>query len=42
MGVVDAALPQALSPTLYARFGDLAFLLLLVTAAFAAFVLGRR
>jgi apolipoprotein N-acyltransferase len=42
MGVVDAALPQALSPPLYARFGDLAFLLLLVTAAFAAFVLGRR
>jgi apolipoprotein N-acyltransferase len=36
MGVVDAPLPQALAPTLYARFGDLIFLLLLVTAAFAA------
>ena len=42
MGIVDAALPLALAPPLYARFGDLAFLLLLVTAAFAAFVLGRR
>ncbi len=36
MGVVDAALPQALAPTLYDRFGDLVFLLLLVAAVFAA------
>jgi apolipoprotein N-acyltransferase len=42
MGIVDAALPLALAPPLYARFGDLIFLLLLVTAAFAAFMLARR
>jgi apolipoprotein N-acyltransferase len=42
MGVIDAPLPRALSPPLYARFGDLVFLLLLVTAALAAFVLSRR
>jgi apolipoprotein N-acyltransferase len=42
MGVIDAPLPRALAPPLYARFGDLVFLLLLVTAALAAFVLSRR
>jgi apolipoprotein N-acyltransferase len=42
MGVVDARLPVALAPTAYARFGDLVFLLFLVTAVIAAFVLGRR
>ncbi|MBA2587075.1 MAG: apolipoprotein N-acyltransferase [Alphaproteobacteria bacterium] len=36
MGVVDAALPRALPPTLYARFGDLLFALLLVVAVIAA------
>jgi apolipoprotein N-acyltransferase len=41
MGVVDSPLPVALPPPLYARFGDLVFLLFLVTAAFAAFVLAR-
>ena len=40
MGVVDARLAAgACRRTLYARFGDLVFLLLLVIAAFAAFVL---
>jgi apolipoprotein N-acyltransferase len=34
---VDATLPVALPPTPYARFGDLIFLLFLVTAAFASF-----
>ncbi len=42
MGVLDARLPQAASPSTYARFGDLAFLLLLVTATALAFVLGRK
>jgi len=42
MGVVDAPLPQALAPPLYARFGDSIFLLMLVAAALAAFILGRR
>jgi apolipoprotein N-acyltransferase len=41
-GVVDARLPAALPQTLYSRFGDLLFLLLLVTGAFAAFVLARK
>lgn len=36
LGIIDAALPIALQPTLYARFGDLIFLLFLVIAAFAA------
>ena len=30
VGVVDAGLPASLPPTLYARFGDLIFLALLV------------
>jgi apolipoprotein N-acyltransferase len=37
MGVVDTALPRALSPPLYARFGDLVFLTFLVIAALTAF-----
>lgn len=37
MGVVDATLPQALSPPPYARFGDLVFLTFLVIAALIAF-----
>lgn len=41
-GVVDSRLPAALPQTLYSRFGDLLFLLLLVTGAFAAFVLARK
>jgi apolipoprotein N-acyltransferase len=42
MGVLDAALPQAMPATLYARIGDLVFLALLVIAAFAALALNRR
>jgi apolipoprotein N-acyltransferase len=42
MGVVDAALPQAVAPPLYARIGDLVFLLFLVTAVFATLVSARR
>jgi apolipoprotein N-acyltransferase len=30
LGVIDARLPPALQPTLYARFGDLAFLLMML------------
>jgi len=41
LGVVDTALPAALPPTPYARFGDLVFLLLLVTAAFASYLRTR-
>jgi apolipoprotein N-acyltransferase len=41
LGVVDAKLPVALPPTPYARFGDLVFLLFLVTAAFASFLRTR-
>jgi apolipoprotein N-acyltransferase len=42
MGVVDSHLPVALPPTPYERFGDLVFLLFLVTATFAAFALTWR
>jgi apolipoprotein N-acyltransferase len=42
MGVVDSHLPVALPPTPYERFGDLVFLLFLVSATFAAFALTRR
>lgn len=38
LGIVDSPLPAALRPTPYARFGDLIFLLLLVTAAFASYL----
>lgn len=41
LGVVDSALPVALQPTLYARFGDLIFLLFLVTAALVSFLRDR-
>jgi apolipoprotein N-acyltransferase len=41
LGIVDSALPVALPPTPYARFGDLIFLLFLVTAAFASFLRNR-
>jgi apolipoprotein N-acyltransferase len=34
-GVIDAVLPAALPPTPYARFGDLAFVLLLLVSALA-------
>jgi apolipoprotein N-acyltransferase len=42
LGIVDSALPAALPLTIYARFGDLIFLILLVTAAFAAAFLKAR
>jgi apolipoprotein N-acyltransferase len=35
-GVIDAALPPAAPPTLYFRFGDLAFLLMLLVSAAGA------
>jgi apolipoprotein N-acyltransferase len=41
LGIVDADLPAALRPTLYVRFGDVIFLLYLVTAAFAGFMRAR-
>ena len=42
MGVLDARLPQAAPPSTYARYGDLAFLLLLIAATALAFILGRK
>ena len=42
MGVIDTQLPAALEPPLYARFGDLVFLLLLISASVTAWVLVRR
>jgi hypothetical protein len=42
MGVVDSPLPVAIAPPFYARFGDLVFLLFLVTGIFAAFVFTLR
>lgn len=41
-GVVDAALPRALAAPLYARLGDLIFLLFLVAAAFTAILCSRN
>jgi apolipoprotein N-acyltransferase len=41
LGELYATLPVALQSTPYARFGDLIFLLLLVTAALASFYRGR-
>jgi apolipoprotein N-acyltransferase len=41
LGIVDATLPAALRPTFYARFGDLIFLLFLVTASFVSFLTPR-
>jgi len=40
-GVIDAALPERLSETLYARVGDLLFWLLMISAAFIGFCLDR-
>ncbi len=42
MGALDAHLPIAAPPTLYARYGDLVFLLLLTSGAALAFVLARK
>jgi apolipoprotein N-acyltransferase len=45
IGIVDGGLPAALSPTLYAHFGDLVFLAMLCVAAVgaaAASLFGRR
>jgi len=41
MGFVDSALPIALPATPYARFGDLVFVIFLVTGALVAFGLVR-
>ncbi|MGJ3262448.1 MAG: apolipoprotein N-acyltransferase [Salinarimonas sp.] len=41
-GTIDAGLPQALAPTLYARFGDGAFAILLLTCLAAALLLRVR
>jgi apolipoprotein N-acyltransferase len=37
-GVIDAALPAAIPPTLYSQFGDLAFFLLLAMAVLAVLI----
>ncbi|HEX4645209.1 MAG TPA: apolipoprotein N-acyltransferase [Verrucomicrobiae bacterium] len=42
MGIIDAKLPQAAAPSLYAHFGDGVFLLLLAVAAVLVFLLGRK
>jgi apolipoprotein N-acyltransferase len=42
MGSIDSALPQSLAAPLYARFGDLVFLVFLSISAGAAFICGRR
>ncbi len=41
-GVVDAGLPQARPPTIYARFGDFGFWILLLLCAGLSWVLARR
>ncbi len=41
MGIVDTALPQAIAAPLYARFGDLIFLVFLSISAGVAFMCGR-
>ena len=42
-GVVDVGLPQALPPTVYARYGDLGFAIILLASLIAAVLLsGRR
>jgi apolipoprotein N-acyltransferase len=38
MGIVDASLPEALGETPYARLGDLAFVLLLITCAIGGYL----
>lgn len=40
--ILDSRLPDALPSTLYSRFGDLIFLMFLVTGAFAVFILVRK
>lgn len=42
MGVVDSGLPAALRPTLYARFGDWAFLVLLFSCVSIAYIGARQ
>jgi apolipoprotein N-acyltransferase len=42
MGVLDAALPAALAPSVYAQLGDWVFLGLVLSAGAAAFLLSRR
>jgi apolipoprotein N-acyltransferase len=42
MTAIDSALPQAIAIPLYARFGDLVFLIFLIIAASAAYMCGRR
>ncbi|MBI3676387.1 MAG: apolipoprotein N-acyltransferase [Proteobacteria bacterium] len=42
MGIIDAKLPVALPPTLYARLGDFAFLLLILSCIALAFWMGRQ
>jgi hypothetical protein len=42
MGVVDGGLPLALAPTLYARFGDLAFFALLFSCVAIVYITARR
>lgn len=41
-GVIDAALPKALPPPPYARFGDLMFVLIAAAGALAAAAMARR
>ena len=41
-GVIDAGLPQALPPTLYTRFADLGFAIILLACATIAGVLSQR
>jgi apolipoprotein N-acyltransferase len=41
-GVVDAALPRALAATIYARFADMIFAILLGSVAMAALMISRR
>lgn len=42
MGHLDGKLPQALGPTIYARFGDLGFLVLLISATLLAWYRARK
>jgi apolipoprotein N-acyltransferase len=42
MGILDARLPVALPPTLYVRFGDLGFFLLLTLGVIVAWATGRK
>ena len=42
MGRLDAKLPKALAAPLYARFGDMGFMLLMLAAAVTAWILARK